>query len=261
MSNEQMVKVLELARDELHEMMLAQKHHTQPRNPEITKAAYDAVSTVLLDIRGEKFTAEDMLRHVIGSLKLYPNGGGDAGVMAEVDRIVKEAKDVTLVEERSRLLPDGPAQAVEPKCETPQSVPGGAPHFKLNIRHVGSVEMAHSLLEWNLQCCHDTCVACRKNIIAVRWLLKEALATSPVEAPQVAALDAKDAGAQGDVMKTTTTAGQEAQIRVIEMARNKRPEEQAALEKLLGGLDLSRWERPYREFSDDELFNKMMEEW
>lgn len=32
-----------------------------------------------------------MLEQVIASLKMYPNGGGDIRVMAEVERIVKES--------------------------------------------------------------------------------------------------------------------------------------------------------------------------
>ena len=35
-------------------------------------------------------TANEMLQHVVGSLRGYPNAGGDIQVMTEVDRIVSE---------------------------------------------------------------------------------------------------------------------------------------------------------------------------
>jgi hypothetical protein len=39
----------------------------------------------------QEVNADDMLRMITGSLQGYPHAGGDIGVMAEVDRIVKEA--------------------------------------------------------------------------------------------------------------------------------------------------------------------------
>lgn len=46
-------------------------------------------------------TAEQMLDSVRASLKMYPHGGGDVVVMQEVQRIVKEAVQKALAEERA----------------------------------------------------------------------------------------------------------------------------------------------------------------
>src|SRR5579862_9221202 len=55
--------------------------------------------------------ATDMLRHVVGSLRMYPDGGGDVGVMTEVDRIRQEAR-----EQGRQAQAEQDAQIVCPAC-------------------------------------------------------------------------------------------------------------------------------------------------
>jgi len=45
---------------------------------------------------------------------------------------------------------------------------------RLRIKNVGPVEMAENLLDWNLNCCHETCESCRNNLLMIQRLLKTA---------------------------------------------------------------------------------------
>jgi hypothetical protein len=73
-----------------------------PDDQRVLLAAYDRALEV------ENRAANRMLDMIVGSLKSYPIGGGDIGVMAEVERIVKEAV----------------AASVNPAVETPEPLPG-----------------------------------------------------------------------------------------------------------------------------------------
>lgn len=61
-----------------------------------------------------EMSPNDMLRHVVGSLRMYPNGGGDTEVMAEVDRLIKEERAACAAIARAEWdSPEGIAQRIE----------------------------------------------------------------------------------------------------------------------------------------------------
>jgi hypothetical protein len=53
----------------------------------------------------------------------------------------------------------------------------------------------------------------------------------------------------------------ELNIRIILEARKEIPEAQAVFEKALGGLDLSRYERPYAHFTEAQLLRYIRRKW
>jgi hypothetical protein len=56
-------------------------------------------------------------------------------------------------------------------------------------------------------------------------------------------------------------AGMELNIRLILKARQEQPEEQAEIEKALGGLDLSKYPRPLANLTDAQLRRILWRSW
>lgn len=53
----------------------------------------------------------------------------------------------------------------------------------------------------------------------------------------------------------------ELNIRIILQARKEQPVEQAQIERALGGLDLSKYERPYEHLTDAQLHRYIKRTW
>jgi hypothetical protein len=82
-----------------------------PDDQRFLLAAYDKA------LEAENQAANRMLDSIRGSLQSYPIGGGDIGVMTEVERIVKEAV----------------AASVNPAVETPEPLPGAPDSLESHV--------------------------------------------------------------------------------------------------------------------------------
>ena len=96
MSGAALRKALMLVGREFHGLHVSAPNAFQPftecEHPICKEASNALAATEETPLVGPReMTANEMLRHVVASLRGYPNHGGDIEVMVEVDRIVTEA--------------------------------------------------------------------------------------------------------------------------------------------------------------------------
>jgi hypothetical protein len=113
---------------------------------------------------GSQWEANDMLRHVVGSLRAYPNGGGDKELMAEVERIEQAAYQRGAASQSAEaqdrgheleLAPHNPATARW--CFT--CVTNGTYKLVTEAYQRGEAAMAEkagqAIRKWNFMACSD----------------------------------------------------------------------------------------------------------